>query len=305
MRNVLSLFDGIGCLYEALNRARVQFDNYYACEINLNAILIALKNHPNIIHLGNVCDLDPKNLKDIFLVTAGFPCQSFSIQGKRRGAITATGINVTSLQQYLELKDEGVEFEGEGYLFWEMIRIIKGLPKGVYFFIENVTKIDHQFMEIINNELGIPPHVINASSQTMQNRNRNYWTNLPFVKYPEDKGLTLDMFIPGAVSTGTHGVDSTLKSNKHLPNPKNVKWVQKTITRTDGKVNCLTSGGGTRKCIVNGVTRPLTVEECEIIQTLPKGYTSHPKVSKTQQYIAIGNAWSVDAVVPFFIPLTI
>ena len=54
---VLSLFDGIACGYEALQRAWIPIDVYYASEIDKYAIQIAQKNHPDIIQLGNVCEI--------------------------------------------------------------------------------------------------------------------------------------------------------------------------------------------------------------------------------------------------------
>ena len=53
---VLSLFDGIACGYEALKRARIPFTHYYASEIDKYAIQVALKNHPDIIEMGDVND---------------------------------------------------------------------------------------------------------------------------------------------------------------------------------------------------------------------------------------------------------
>ena len=55
---VLSLFDWIACWYEALIRAWIKVDAYYASEIDKYAIQIAQKNHPDIIQLWDV-----KNIK--------------------------------------------------------------------------------------------------------------------------------------------------------------------------------------------------------------------------------------------------
>ena len=55
--NVLSLFDGISCSMETLNRLGIKVDKYYASEIDKYAIEISSNNYPNIIQLGNVCDI--------------------------------------------------------------------------------------------------------------------------------------------------------------------------------------------------------------------------------------------------------
>lgn len=73
--NVLSLFDGIACGYEALNKAGIQVDTYYASEIDKYAIAIASKNHPDIIQLGDVNNVDfTKFIGKIDLIMGGSPC---------------------------------------------------------------------------------------------------------------------------------------------------------------------------------------------------------------------------------------
>lgn len=78
--NVLSLFDGIACGYEALNKAGIQVDTYYASEIDKYAIAIASKNHPDIIQLGDVNNIDfTQFIGKIDLIMGGSPCQDLSI----------------------------------------------------------------------------------------------------------------------------------------------------------------------------------------------------------------------------------
>ena len=54
---VLSLFDGISCGMVALQKAGIKVERYYASEIDPYAISISKNRHPNIVHLGNVCDI--------------------------------------------------------------------------------------------------------------------------------------------------------------------------------------------------------------------------------------------------------
>ena len=55
--NVLSLFDGMSCGQQALDRLGVKVDNYYASEIDKYAIKITQKNYPDTIQLGDVRDV--------------------------------------------------------------------------------------------------------------------------------------------------------------------------------------------------------------------------------------------------------
>ena len=54
---ILSLFDGMACWYEALVKAWIKVDKYYASEIDKYAIQVATKNHPDIIEVWDVKNL--------------------------------------------------------------------------------------------------------------------------------------------------------------------------------------------------------------------------------------------------------
>lgn len=59
---VLSLFDGMSCGQQALERAGIEVDTYYASEIDKYAIQVTMANYPNTIQLGSVVDIDVKSL---------------------------------------------------------------------------------------------------------------------------------------------------------------------------------------------------------------------------------------------------
>ena len=293
---VLSLFDGISCAQAALNRAGCEYETYYASEIEPAAIAITQGRYPNTIQLGDIRNLDPSTLPFIDLVTCGSPCGDLSIAGTRRGMVTIEQVEVTSLEQYLELKESGFQFKGQSYLFWEAIRVLRGIKFRDHI-IENVATMSSFWLNLINRELGMSPLKINSSIVTVQNRNRYYWSTLPWNGVP--KNVTFDSIIPGAQSAGVHGVSAS--KHKDIPNPNNVKWVQKLTVRKDGKSNCLTTSGSTRKYVKDGKVFNLSPEECEIIQTLDVGHTNIKGIPKTAKLKAIGNGWSVDTIVPFFI----
>ena len=127
---VFSAFDGISCGKEALERAGIKVNTYYASEVNETSIAISQYNHPEIIQLGDVTKIDTDKLPQIDLLIGGSPCQNFSFSGTGKGAVTVEGIEITSLEQYMELKEQGFQFEGQSYLFWEYVRILKAIkPK--------------------------------------------------------------------------------------------------------------------------------------------------------------------------------
>ena len=79
--NVLSLFDGMSCGQIALEKVGIEVDNYYASEIDKDAIQVTQKNYPNTKQIGSVEFVNGNNLPKIDLLIGGSPCQGFSFAG--------------------------------------------------------------------------------------------------------------------------------------------------------------------------------------------------------------------------------
>ena len=77
----MSLFDGISCGQVALQRAGIEFERYFASEIDKYAIQITQKNFPETIQLGDVNNWQEWNIdwNSVDLIIGGSPCQGFSI----------------------------------------------------------------------------------------------------------------------------------------------------------------------------------------------------------------------------------
>ncbi|HIO43544.1 MAG TPA: DNA (cytosine-5-)-methyltransferase [Gammaproteobacteria bacterium] len=164
--NVLSLFDGMSCGQIALERAGIEVNQYFAAEIDKYAMSITKKNYPNTKHLGDVKKVFAKDLPNIDLLIGGSPCQGFSIAGNQ-----------------LNFDDP------RSALFFEFVRVLKE-TKPKYFLLENV-RMKKEYQDIITEYLGVEPITINSSLVSAQNRQRLYWSNIPGIEQPEDKGLIL------------------------------------------------------------------------------------------------------------------
>lgn len=199
--NVLSLFDGMSCGQQALERAGIKVDKYFASEIDKYAIKVTMANFPDTIQLGSVVNVDGYSLPKIDMLIGGSPCQSFSFAGKRKGMSTKDEQEILTLEHYLELKAEGFEFEGQSYLFWEYMRLLNEV-KPKYFLLENVM-MGEKWEKVLSKAIGVKPIMINSSLLSAQNRQRLYWTNIGLepqglfgdlestIQQPKDKGILL------------------------------------------------------------------------------------------------------------------
>lgn len=164
--NVLSLFDGMSCGRIALERLGIKVDNYYASEIDKYAIQVSQANYPDIIQVGDITELDLSTLPKIDLIMGGSPCQGFSFAGKQ-----------------LAFDDP------RSALFFEFVRCVKELqPK--YFLLENV-RMKKEYLDVISEYMGVEPIMINSALVSAQNRVRFYWTNIPGIEQPEQRGIVL------------------------------------------------------------------------------------------------------------------
>ena len=269
--NVLSLFDGMSCGQIALNRAGIKYDNYFASEIDKWAIKVTQHNYPKTIQLGNIIELKSESLPKIDLLFGGSPCQSFSSAGRGEG------------------------FNGKSGLFWEFVRILKE-TNPTYFLLENV-KMKKEWEDIITNEMGVEPIKINSHLVSAQNRIRLYWTNIPNISQPEDRGIVVKDIVEDQVD------DEFYLSEKALEKIARNSFAKKFETITTEKTKTLiagyykTPGGGIYFQDSVGKRR-YTPTECERLQTVTEGYTS--SVSKTQRYKMLGNGWTVDVIAHIF-----
>jgi len=210
---VLSLFDGMSCGQIALDQLGIPVEKYYASEIDKYAIKVTQANYPDTIQVGDVCELDPKDFMDVNLIMGGSPCQGFSFAGKQ-----------------LAFDDP------RSALFFEFIRLLKAI-KPKYFLLENV-RMKKEFLEVISEQVsacypeivfGIEPIFINSSLVSAQSRQRYYWTNIPGIQQPEDRGIVLRDILETEPSEEFY---HSKKSREYMEKG-NEKWQQAGKRRAD------------------------------------------------------------------------
>lgn len=296
--NVLSLFDGISCGRVALERAGIDVATYYSSEIKKYAIKVADKNYPQDTcnRLGDITKINGGNLPKIDLLIGGSPCQDLSGAHRIR---------------------EGVKGTKSG-LFFEYMRLKKEVNPE-YFLLENV-RMKKKDQDVISEHLGCEPFAINSKLVSPQLRHRLYWTNIPNVTKPRDKGIKLnDILINGyadrdkaraLLESDSRRLTTPLKMchrylntgfttlifkdkaqhdvikkhfNKHFKG-KSAKDIERLAENMDIS-------------IYQGV-RYMNKRERECCQTMPSGYTD--VLSEDEAACVLGDGWTVDIVAHIF-----
>ena len=321
---VISLFDGISIGKKALKDVNIKPLCYYSSEIDKDAIAVANYHFPEDknYRLGDIKNINGYKLKEKILkkygknikilLIGGSPCTNLSFAGKMNGLVTKDNIEITTLDQYLELKEKKFIFEGQSYLFWEYVRLREEI-KPDFILLENV-RMSKKWKEVFNRIIGFEPIEINSALVSAQQRKRLYWIgkknkngnyekiNIPL---PEDKNIKL--------------IDVLDKNEPFSNIPKCMygycgkrqriflcNWIKKE------KANTITTiRSHTNQYLLNEdktASRLLTLNEVEKLQTLPKDYTKYGinkegdkyELTITARYRLIGNAWTLEVIKHIF-----
>ena len=319
--NVLSLFDGMSCGRIALDRAGIPAGTYYASEVDKYAEIVSNANYPDIERLGDVTlwrlwDID---WASIDLLIAGSPCQGFSFAGKQ-----------------LAFDDPRSALF---FVFIDILNHIKSLNPDVKFLLENV-KMKKEYLNVISEQLGVTPILINSALVSAQNRNRYYWTNWE-VTQPEDQGVFLaDVIESGLVDRdksycidanywkGTNVEQYLKKSRRQIVFELPVAFTERRteeakkirreyrkkygrdfsprrgkelVARTDGKMNCLTAAYSMKEhTIIDEKINYRKLTPTECERLQTVPDGYTNHVSNTQRYKMLGNGWTVDVIAHIF-----
>lgn len=184
------------------------------------------------------------------LLLGGSPCTHWSIAQTRNRETQPEGLGWELFRNYLIARERyGPDF----YLY------------------ENNKSMAPAIRAQITAELGVEPILINSALVSAQSRQRLYWTNIPGVELPEDRGLILLDVLESGLPLHEKGY--TLKANYskasavnaldggHFPAPMAIEPVNITA---DGKAQCLRATyykDGIRNMVGNTIDRKTCVAE--------------------------------------------
>ena len=291
--NVLSLCDGMSCGQIALKKLGIKVNNYYASEIDKNAIKVTTDNFPNTIQIGDVTKISNDflaTLPKIDLVLFGSPCRSLSKATAGR-------------------KEYNNGLDGVSWLFYPCNDILQWIRENnnpnVYFLVENVDSNKIDDINKMSNLLGVEPMMIDSNLFSAQDRKRNYWTNIEVKSLPSKCDLVLNDIVDSEVDEKYfydqdftyHGDDNkvcaTLHINGHdiLKRVNNKKYKSPTLTSCRG-------GNKQKKVFDNGRCRKLTPNEYRKLQTIPEWYKMN--VADSHIYNMCGDGWTIDVIAHIF-----
>lgn len=275
---VLSLCDGMSIAHIALDKIGISVEKYYAAEIKPIAIKVTKDNYPDTIHIGDVNKISYKggvlytengnyNVGYIDLMVFGSPCQSFSRCMK-------TDMRV------------GLEDKTRSGLFFECYRILKEVQP-TWWLLENVASMKSEDRDYLTECMGVEPIRINSKLVCAALRDRYYWTNIPGITQPEDKGITLQSIL-------TSGYADREKARTLLvSDSRPLRDKQKMLHRYKKFTTIVWEEKGNDDSI-----RYLNQTELERCQTVPEGYTKC--LTRNEAADVLGDAFTVDVIAHIF-----
>ena len=211
-----------------------------------------------------------------------------------------------------------IDTEGEGWKLFQKFVEAKNNTNPKYFLYENNYGMADEIQDAISEELGVQPIMIDSQLLSAQRRKRLYWTNIPNITLPDDKGLLVkdvicddqdlvkyfDDRIRNTMIKCENYIKYDLGGKGHYSQQDRLYFLDKKAPtvprcRTETKFNVWLGGEKYKK------TCPLEIER---LQTLPDNYTEFgmdesgnvKAMPKTRRFEAIGNGWTVDVIAHIF-----
>jgi len=293
----LDLFAGIGGIKLGFEMAG--FKSVLSNDIDLNCKITFDYNFKDKLYIEDISNL--KDFPEFDLLTAGFPCQPFSIAGYRKG----------------------FSDNGRGDLFFEIIRILKeNKPKA--FLLENVKNLkthdNGNTLKLIYNELEkigyyVKDSILNTMhhSDIPQNRERIFivgflsedeYKLFNFPNKIELKKTIHDCIIKEQVNDKYYYNEKPLfgrLKNDVIKKDTVYQWRRKYVRENKSNVcptltaNMGTGGHNVPIIIDDYGIRKLTPRECANFQGFPEEYI-FPKIADFKLYKQIGNSVTVPLI---------
>ncbi|MFC3053300.1 DNA (cytosine-5-)-methyltransferase [Kordiimonas pumila] len=272
-------------------------------EIDKHAVGVYKRHYPSHHNFGDITKVNPSHLPDFDLLVGGFPCQAFSIAGKRKGFADSRGTLFFDIARIIRKKQprllllenvKGLLSHDTGRTFHTILTVLDELG------------YDCEWQVLNSKDFGVP-----------QNRERVFIVG-------HLRGTPRPQVFPFTRTAGTGAIEPSCSGgaigkpandNKPLPVIRvreatkkgyaeatvgqviNFAYINSHTTRR-GRVSSiaktLDTGMRQHTLTMEGRIRRLTPTECERLQGFPDGWTAG--VSDVQRYKMLGNAVTVPVI---------
>ena len=287
---------GIEAPIEALKQLGIPFEHKWACEIDRFARRSILANYQPEIIYEDITKRDHSELPDIDIYVCGFPCQSFSLMGKKLGTSDPRGNIMMHCIDVIKKKNPNI-------FILENVKNFKFIEKGkpFNFLIDSLTNIIDEDSEQVYN---IYPDIYNTKNYGIpQNRERIYIIgikkDIQLCDYEKPQPLPMKLlndFILNKTINIIYIPSSVL--SKKIKN-KSQNFICPVDTFTKGMYDiCPTLTTNSNTMYINTYNRFLSTHECLLLQ----GFSVNFKqvISNYQMYKQIGNSMSVNVLKEIF-----
>ena len=272
-------------------------ENIGFSEIDKYAIQIYKKHFSNHKECGDVTNIKWSNVPDFELICGGFPCQSFSIAGKRGGFLDTRGTLFFQIARAAQEKQPRL-------LLLENVKGLLSHDKGKTFgtILNTLDEIgyDLQWQVLNSKNFGVPQnrervfiigHLRGTSRPQVFPLSRQSNKNTP--KQKSTKTSVARALTGGGNTGGNHsGMTIIQKRGNNVKTEHYVEMKNVGAIKASNQSNM--RSGGTCGVIESSKIRRLTPTECERLQGFPDGWTEG--ISDTQRYKCLGNAVTVNVI---------
>ncbi len=329
-----TFFSGVGSPEQALNNLGVKHEIEFACDIDKYAKQTYLKNFDCKQFYTDITKLDMKDLSYVDLLVFGFPCQAFSMAGKRGGFDDTRGTLFYDALRYLKEHRpryfiaenvKGLLSHDNGKTFQTIIDCLASTTNTQMSIMPFDNLGYHIYYKVLNTKnFGIPQNrerIFIVGIRDNEDNNFRFPKEIPLKLKLKDilqKNYDTKYFLSEKMIAGI------FKSNFRERKPININKVS-TCLKIGGDVPCfevtshslyprssktkkggtghLSKKDGTSYCLDTGNNqaiekhnnlRKLTPIECERLQGFPDNHTEG--VSDTQRYKQMGNTITVNVI---------
>jgi len=262
-------------------------------EIDKFAVQTYNKNFGENHNPTDITKIRAADIPDFDILCGGFPCQAFSIAGKRGGFQDTRGTLFFEIARIIKAKRPKL-------IFLENVKGLLNHNKGETFsiIIQTISELGYnvQWMVLNSKFFGVP-----------QNRERVFiigslrgeckpeilpfgWDDRKITKGLQEQHYTQTL----TTRTGSTAKQQTIINHSLYPrSSKTNKGGSGHLTKMDGASYCVDTGNMQGVEISNQIRR-LTPIECERLQGFPDNWTEG--VSDTQRYKQMGNAVTVNVI---------